>query len=39
MAGWAWDKATRTLFIYGGTDADNNLVYDELWQLEVASLN
>jgi len=38
LFGWAWDKATRTLFVYGGTDADNNVVYDDLWQLDVARL-
>lgn len=38
MMGWAWNKATRTLFIQGGTDANNNFVYDELWQLDVATL-
>ena len=37
MVGSAWNKATRTLFVYGGTDADNNLVYDELWQFEAAT--
>jgi hypothetical protein len=35
--GWAWNKATRTLYVYGGTDADNNVIYDELWQFEAAT--
>ncbi len=38
MFGWAWDRSNRQLYVFGGTDADNNTVYDQLWQLDVPSL-
>jgi|GEM_PF-2504463 len=32
---FGWDKATRRIYLYGGTDANNNFLYNELWQFDV----
>lgn len=36
--GTAWDKARRVLYVYGGSDTNMNQIYDELWELDVATM-
>ncbi len=32
---YAYDKASRRIYLYGGTDSNNNFIYNELWQFDV----
>jgi hypothetical protein len=36
--GAAWNKATRTLYVFGGTDANNNVVFDDFYEFDAATL-
>ncbi len=36
LSAWGWDKATRTLYVYGGVD--QTAIFDDFWQLDVATL-